>query len=136
MIEVTPTKTIDVECLGAYARHEWEAAGPFAQAAVDFSEKVWLLEDEVPLAYVGILRESLLAIPFFWFFLCKDFRWQYLLEMRPLMRPLKELYPRMETAVWKGFKEGHRFARFGGFRPTERTIDIAGREHQVYETRN
>lgn len=131
MIQIEETREIKVKELAKYARFEWEKAGPLAQIVVAESEKVWALIDKRPILYVGVVRESLLATPRLWFFLCKGFRKRHLRAVRRAVAHLWEAFPRIDTYVEERWPEGCRFAEFMGFRRTKRTEGA----YVVYEGR-
>jgi hypothetical protein len=136
MIRIEEVRNIDPTILQPYARFEWETAGEFGQQmALRSSERIWLLEDEEPIVYAGVVRPSLLALPTLWFMLCGGFKRKHLRGLRRVMETLLSQYPRVQAYVSIKFPQAGRFAEWLGWTPLPVTFTISGIPHQLYEAR-
>lgn len=93
-------------------------------------------QDETPLFTMGVIRHSLISSPRFWFLLCESFRGRTYWNLRALKNVIPELdrmYPHLETLVAADWLIGLKFAKFCGFKATDRFETAKGRTFRVME---
>lgn len=141
MILIDEASTIpqDVwENLGSYAKEELKDAGNWAPVVDAASERKWAVyNDGRPVLAMGVVRPaSLLGVYQFWFLLCDGVT---LADMKFMKRQLRiemaKYYHYVQTYIEVGYKEGERFARWLGFTARGDTVEVMGRNYNVYETR-
>lgn len=139
MTRSEPVLTVGAEVLeqlGAYAKEELEQAGDYFDQLVAKSDRVHVIfNDELPIAVAGVVRRSLLGPAFFWFQLADKMHPGHLKALRRALPELFAYYPRVETGVEVGWRDGERFAKFFGFRPFGEPYGAFGRWYQQYEAR-
>lgn len=121
-----------------YSAKELVLAGSFLPLIEQSSDSIWIgLKSSTPIFVVGVQKSTYLSMPRMWFLLCQglvdNFTASTVKGVRKAMRTLDEDYGRLETLVEQGWKEGHRFARAFGFRPTPRFENIHDRTFVVLE---
>jgi hypothetical protein len=142
MIQIEQIKTVPpemLENLSEYAKYDLKMCITANPQVFETSLAMWYASDDGdPLCVWGIRQISLLGMPRLWFLTaCKEGRdtIRLLAEARGKQTYLLERWPIIQTVVECDFLEGHRFARFFGFKPTEMYIEVSDRRHRVYEAR-
>lgn len=136
MIQSNPIKFIPKLDYTEYAWKELELVGDI-KAIERGSEFITVVtQDSTPLFTMGVIRHSLLSSPRFWFLLCETFRARTYWNLRALRSIIPELdlmYPHLETLVANDWPMGLKFAKFCGFRETDRLEVAKGRTFKVME---
>lgn len=123
-----------------YSDYAWKElrmhAGAIAAVNIQ-SEGIWVVSAEEPIMVCGVIRESMISKPRFWFLLCRAFTERkinfHLRALKSCSQVLSEEYPGLETYVEDGWKTGERFANFCGFRKTERVVMFDDKAFKVWE---
>lgn len=122
------------QLLYPFAAEEFLRAGPRRDEMLRQSEaaRVIYLNDKL-LCYAGIVRPLMTEPPILWLLLAKGFtRWSSR-SVRQLTAMLAAIHPGTRTVIECTHEAGHRFARFCGFRPMGRYVEIADRRFEYYE---
>lgn len=117
-----------------YSRREVEASLPYIQAIIEKTPDARVFyDDDQPLLAVGVIRNSLMQLPYLWFLLCTGIRHSHLRNAKRYMRESIKENVGLQTMIEDSFTDGKRFAEFIGFHPTSLIGIIAGRQYTIYE---
>lgn len=137
MIQINQLTFVPELAYGDYAWKELQLSAKQIRAVERASDGIWVVSDDQPLVVAGVIKQSLLGTPRLWFLLCQHFidsRVNFHLKaLRMTVDLLAMRYPRMETYVEKDWRTGERFAKFCGFRNTERLTKVYDRDFYVWE---
>lgn len=138
MIQINQLTFVPDLAYGEYAWKELQMSAKQIKAVERASDGIWVVSDEGnPLLVAGVIKQSLLGTPRLWFLLCQPFIDSkvnfHLRSLRLVVDLLAQRYRRMETYVEKDWRTGERFAKFVGFRNTERLTQVYDRDFNVWE---
>lgn len=137
MIQIEQVPFVPKLEYGDYAWKELRMNPSAIEAVTVASEGIWVVSTDEPILVVGVIRNCLLNKPRLWFLLCRTFGERkvnyHLRELKQGLKVLDEYYPELETFVEDGWKTGERFAKFCGFRKTEKPVIIYNKVFKVWE---
>lgn len=91
--------------------------------------------DGDPVLVAGVLKHSLMGIPYVWALMTPIIEMLTISEMRALVKEFRSYGEMAETVVMEGNKRAARFAALFGFEPTEGVVDIAGNPFRLWRTK-
>lgn len=117
-----------------YSAEEFILAEQRGYKVLEQSEQAWVIYNrDKLLCYAGVIRTSLLSIPFLWLLLGGGLSRFDARVFRKLTKLLSTYYPVTQLVVEDDFVIGKRFAQFCGAVPLDLFIEFGDRRFQYFE---
>lgn len=120
-----------------YSKFELDNTSPEAKGALLASTtgiKIFH-HDGDPVMVVGVLKQSLMGVPYLWALMTPLVERLTISELRTIVREFKSYGESVETVIMEGNERAARFAALFGFEPTLGTLEIVGQPFRLWRTK-